>query len=110
MQVISLIRAHALLALARLAPTAVVNPIFTIKSPVELEAFAEQRPVLAKLAALFRHWGIDPIAGLKVIASFFASNPPPPGGDGPVAPSVPAEAPTRRDVQAVALAATIGAL
>jgi hypothetical protein len=116
--ILTLIRTHAWIALAWLAVTAIVNTVFRWKSPAELDVFAERSPVLAKIAALFRHLGIDPVSALKVIASFFARNPPPPGRDDPPPPAVaivPTEAPTRRDllappVQAAAFAVATGAI
>src|SRR5437016_1715478 len=116
--ILTVIRTHAWIALAWLALTAIGNTIFRWKSPSELEAFAERSPVLSKIAALFRHLGIDPVSALKVIASFFARNPPPPGSDDPPSPAVaiaPTEAPTRRDlfaplVRAAAFAVAAGAV
>jgi hypothetical protein len=101
--ILALIQTHAWIALAWMALTGTINTVFQWKTPAELDAFAERSPVLAKLAAICRHWGIDPIAGLRVIAGFFASNPPPPSDDDPPPPAsvvapLPADIPTKRDV------------
>src|SRR5258706_3034626 len=115
--ILTLIRTHAWIALTWMVFTAIINTVFRWKSPAEVEAFAERSPVLAKLAAIVRHLGIEPISALEVLASFFARRPPPPGSDEPPPPAVqiaPSAAPTRRELfaplQAAAFAVIVGAL
>src|SRR5258708_25282456 len=94
---ISLVRAHAWVALAWFVITAFINTVFCWKGRADLEALAARRPFLAVVAKCLRHWGIEPVEGIKVIAALFSKNSPPPsaGPDDPP-PAVPAATVTLR--------------
>lgn len=58
--------------------TFVVNGLFHAFTPKDVDAWAERNPWLARLAAIFRRAGIEPVALLIAVKDFFSSNPPPP--------------------------------
>jgi hypothetical protein len=95
-------RSHAWLILAWLLLTAIVNTIFHFATPADVDAWAEKNPTVAKIAALFRRLGIEPVAALTTIASFFSGRPPPPGPLGRrdvIAERKPATPPRRDDTE-----------
>lgn len=77
--IIDACRQHAWILFAWLIVTAIVNTVFHFATPTDVDAWAERNPFVAKVAALFRRLGFEPVALLALIASFFSSNPPPPG-------------------------------
>jgi hypothetical protein len=60
------------------ALTFLVNLLFHLFTPKDVDAWAERNPFLAKVANLFRRAGIEPLALLTAIRDFFARNPAPP--------------------------------
>lgn len=67
-----------LAAIAWPAFTGVVNSLFHMTTPKDVDAWAERNPTIAKIAALMRRFGFEPIAGLAIVFSWMGSNPPMP--------------------------------
>lgn len=59
--------------------TAIINSIAHFATPADVDGWAERNPRVARLCALLRRFGIEPVAGIKDLYSFFAGDPPMPG-------------------------------
>jgi hypothetical protein len=62
---------HApVIVLAWCLATALFN--FVTNDPAEVEGAFEKWPAYAHFATMLRKWGVDPVAGWKSLAAFFA--------------------------------------
>ncbi len=69
----------ALLPIAWVFLTALVNTIAHFATPADVDAWAEQNPRVARLLSMVRRSGFEPVAFLQDAYNFFAGNPPLPG-------------------------------
>jgi len=93
--------------------TAIVNTLFHLFTPKDVDAWAERNPTIAWLAGLMRRAGFEPVALLTQLFAFFSSNPPPPAAFGNAAmgkrhPYREAPAVSERGAVDVHVAALIG--